>query len=183
MEGDQIASPRLLPIQPKVQHRARRTYRHCIWKATIASWSRSGRRRRPMPDIGLPPPRRRCRSVYGTLNLPRGGRQVLGADLNCSESRRGGPPFHEASGLNKPRWPRRPAPWSNRPTFGARVRRAQLSKGSEIMPRPRTRSASNPAGHCAARCDSSGKPARCPRVTRRRDRVDAWAAGIDCCRV
>jgi hypothetical protein len=92
-----------------------------------------------MPDIGLPPPRRRCRSVYGTLNLPQGGRQVLGADLNCSESRRGGPPFHEASGLNKPRWPRRPAPWSKaRPTFGARVRRAQLSKGSEIMPRPRT---------------------------------------------
>jgi hypothetical protein len=104
-----------------------------------------------MPDIGLPPPRRRCRSVYGTLNLPQGGRQVLGADLNCSESGRGGPPFHEASVLNKPRWPRRPAPWSKaRPTFGARVRRAQLSKGSEIMPRPRTRSASNPAGHCAA---------------------------------
>jgi hypothetical protein len=27
----------------------------------------------------------RCRSVYRTLNLPQRGRQVLGADLNCSE--------------------------------------------------------------------------------------------------
>jgi hypothetical protein len=28
---------------------------------------------------------RTVRSVYRTLNLPQGGRQVLGADLNCSE--------------------------------------------------------------------------------------------------
>src|SRR5262249_43177912 len=34
---------------------------------------------------GRPPA---CRSVYRTLNLPHDGRQVLGADLNCSESRR-----------------------------------------------------------------------------------------------
>jgi hypothetical protein len=39
-----------------------------------------------MPDIGLPPPRRRSRSVYGTLNLLQSSRQVLGADLNRSES-------------------------------------------------------------------------------------------------
>src|SRR5258707_2482964 len=31
----------------------------------------------------------RCRSVYLSLNLPQRGRQVLGDDLNCSESRRG----------------------------------------------------------------------------------------------
>jgi hypothetical protein len=28
------------------------------------------------------------RSVYRRTSLPRGGRQVLGANLNCSESRR-----------------------------------------------------------------------------------------------
>jgi hypothetical protein len=44
-----------------------------------------------------------CARFSAASNLPQGGRQVLGADLNCSESRRGGPPFHEASGLNKPR--------------------------------------------------------------------------------
>ena len=41
--------------------------------------------RRLMPRIGLPPAWRR-RSVYRTLNLPQRGRQVLGVDLNCSES-------------------------------------------------------------------------------------------------
>src|SRR5262245_9262737 len=41
--------------------------------------------RRLMSDIGLPPPWGRC-SVYRTLNLPQDGRQVLGPDLNCSES-------------------------------------------------------------------------------------------------
>src|SRR6516164_4585821 len=35
---------------------------------------------------GVLPPWRR-RSVYRTLNLPHDGRQVLGTDLNCSESR------------------------------------------------------------------------------------------------
>src|SRR5262245_26725737 len=45
--------------------------------------------RRLTPRIGLPPAWRH-RSVYRTFNLPRRGRQVLGANLNCSESRRGG---------------------------------------------------------------------------------------------
>jgi hypothetical protein len=38
--------------------------------------------RRRMSDIGFS---RSCRSVYRTLNLPQGGRQVLGPDLNRSE--------------------------------------------------------------------------------------------------
>jgi hypothetical protein len=37
---------------------------------------------------GFLPPRRRRRSVYGTLNLLESSRQVLGADLSCSGSRR-----------------------------------------------------------------------------------------------
>ena len=37
---------------------------------------------------GFLPPRRRHRSVYGTLNLLESSRQVLGADLNRSESGR-----------------------------------------------------------------------------------------------
>src|SRR5215831_3567226 len=45
--------------------------------------------RRLMSDIRLPPTRMGCRrSVYRKLSLPRGGWKVLGADLNCSESRR-----------------------------------------------------------------------------------------------
>jgi hypothetical protein len=40
--------------------------------------------RRFMPDIGLPPAWRR-QSVHRALNLPQGDRQVLGANLNCSE--------------------------------------------------------------------------------------------------
>src|SRR5262249_27107973 len=36
---------------------------------------------------------RRRRSVYRTLNLPRGSREVLGLDLNCSESTGTGPSF------------------------------------------------------------------------------------------
>src|SRR5262249_27653434 len=39
------------------------------------------------------PPCRRRRSVYRTLNLPRGSREVLGLDLNCSESTGTGPSF------------------------------------------------------------------------------------------
>jgi hypothetical protein len=42
-----------------------------------------------MPDIGLPPPWQRKSVVYGTLNRLQSSRQVLGADLNRSESRRG----------------------------------------------------------------------------------------------
>jgi hypothetical protein len=38
-----------------------------------------------MSDIGFLPLWSH-RSVYHTLNLPQEGRQVLGADLNCSES-------------------------------------------------------------------------------------------------
>jgi hypothetical protein len=37
MENDQIASPTLLPIQPKVQHRAWRTFKIMFEKAMIAS--------------------------------------------------------------------------------------------------------------------------------------------------
>jgi hypothetical protein len=57
--------------------------------------------RRLIPGIGfscLPP-----RSVYRTLNLPQRGRQVLGADLKCSESRRGVPTplsAHDAAPLH-----------------------------------------------------------------------------------
>jgi len=40
--------------------------------------------RRLMSDMGFLPPW--CRSVYRTLKLTQRGRQVLGADLNCSES-------------------------------------------------------------------------------------------------
>jgi hypothetical protein len=40
-----------------------------------------------MSSIDLPPALRR-QPVYLTLNLPQRGRQVLGADLNRSESRR-----------------------------------------------------------------------------------------------
>src|SRR5262249_47631614 len=46
--------------------------------SSVMNWRRS------MPDIGVLPPW--CRSVYRTLNLPQRGRQVLGTDLNCSES-------------------------------------------------------------------------------------------------
>src|SRR5262249_44471853 len=42
--------------------------------------------RRLMSDIGLSPAWP-CRSVYRTLTLPQRGGQVLGAGLNCSESR------------------------------------------------------------------------------------------------
>jgi hypothetical protein len=40
--------------------------------------------RRFMPDIGLPPAS--APPVYRTLNLSQSGWQVLGPDLNCSES-------------------------------------------------------------------------------------------------
>ena len=51
----------------------------------------------PMTVVGLlrvggsahdrhPPALRRGRSAYRTLNLPQKGRQVLGSELNCSES-------------------------------------------------------------------------------------------------
>jgi hypothetical protein len=57
--------------------------------------------RRFMSSSGLPPPAALCRGRWGsqpsadgrlqsvcrTLSLPEKGRQVLGADLNCSESR------------------------------------------------------------------------------------------------
>ena len=43
--------------------------------------------RRLTPNMESPAPQ----SVYRTLNLPQKGRQVLGADLNCSESRWGAP--------------------------------------------------------------------------------------------
>src|SRR5262249_41294075 len=44
-------------------------------------------------DIRLPPSAwGRRRSFYRTLSLPRKGRKVLGADLNCSESSRGSGP-------------------------------------------------------------------------------------------
>src|SRR6516165_1669642 len=42
--------------------------------------------RRLMPDIGVPPAS--ALPVYRTLNLPQKGRQILGPDLNCSESGR-----------------------------------------------------------------------------------------------
>jgi hypothetical protein len=44
----------------------------------------------PVGWSALPATGRR-RSLYRTLNLPQNGRQVLGADLNRSESRRGRP--------------------------------------------------------------------------------------------
>jgi hypothetical protein len=43
--------------------------------------------RRLMPNIGLPPAS--APPVYRMLNLPQSGWQVLGPDLNCSESIRG----------------------------------------------------------------------------------------------
>ena len=43
--------------------------------------------RRLMSDIGHPPALAPRRSVYRTLSLPQKGRQVLGTNLNCSESR------------------------------------------------------------------------------------------------
>jgi hypothetical protein len=46
--------------------------------------------RRFMPDIGVPPAS--AMPVYRTLNLPQKGRQILGPDLNRSESRWGYPP-------------------------------------------------------------------------------------------
>jgi len=55
--------------------------------------------RRFMLNMGTSSPvawRRRhraWRSVYRTLSLPQSSRQVLGADLNCSESRRAGRAF------------------------------------------------------------------------------------------
>src|SRR5262245_45287672 len=57
--------------------------------------------RRLTSSIGLPPPGAAA-SVYRTLNLAQRGRQVLGPDLNRSESRRGaaGPSVsaHDAAG-------------------------------------------------------------------------------------
>jgi hypothetical protein len=51
--------------------------------------------RRLMPNMGTSSPvvwrcrHRAHRPVYRTLSLPQSGRQVLGSDLNRSESRRG----------------------------------------------------------------------------------------------
>src|SRR6516225_9474450 len=53
---------------------------------TTAPPTRVMKSRRLMPDIGVPPAS--ALPVYRTLNLPQKGRQILGPDLNCSESGR-----------------------------------------------------------------------------------------------
>src|SRR5215467_6056292 len=50
--------------------------------------------RRLLSNIGLPPAWHR-QPVYLTLNLPQRGREVLGADLNRSESRRSRHPMRQ----------------------------------------------------------------------------------------
>src|SRR5262249_1710971 len=59
--------------------------------ATTEPPSRVMHSRRLMPDMGTSSPVGRKRSVYRALNLPQKEPQLLGLDLNRSESRRGIP--------------------------------------------------------------------------------------------
>src|SRR5262249_502402 len=60
--------------------------------ARVVVWGTSS----PMP---IKPADRACRSVFRHLSLPQRSRLVLGADLNCSESRRAAaPPRPESEG-------------------------------------------------------------------------------------
>jgi hypothetical protein len=105
MEGDQIASPSLLPIQPKVQHARGAPLSIVFGKQRLHCDLDQGTA--PAPNAG-----HRASSalaaqsaVYGTLNLLQSSRQVLGADLKlclqcsrCGAVSAPGPSLYQRAG-------------------------------------------------------------------------------------
>src|SRR5262245_31893168 len=84
---DHRGSPVLLPTS-LYPYRILRCARAASGQAAAAPPMSVMNSRRLMPDIGLPPALA-PRLVFRTFNLSQRGRQVLGADLNCSEARWG----------------------------------------------------------------------------------------------